>query len=206
MRDTDGFTRVVAPLSRLVLLHRIHARSAFLGGLRMYIIGSFLGEKRGGVWSYELTGGSREGMIDLSRWQHQTNCFKSITHDATYYYHKMHGLCILFKYRYHIRTIIIINWRFHARLALGSCGSQDLWGLSEWPASINEHGAIKSSSKSRGWTRWVRVNQTNPGTAIIIDHFLKSVTCLIIDNNYIYHIPRQRHISNYRFLSLSYKR
>lgn len=163
------------------------------------------GEERG-VWSYELTGGSREGMIDLSRWQHQTNCFKSLTHDATYYYHKMHGLCILFKYRYHIRTIIIINWRFHARLALGSCGSQDLWGLSEWPASINEHGAIKSSSKSRGWTSWVRVNQTNPGTAIIIDHFLKSVTCLIIDNNYRYHIPRQRHISNYRFLSLSYKR
>lgn len=88
-------------------------------------------------------------MIDLSRWQHQTNCFKSITHDATYYYHKMHGLCILFKYRYHIRTIIIINWRFHARLALGSCGSQDLWGLSEWPASINEHGAI-NRPQSRG--------------------------------------------------------
>lgn len=35
------------------------------------------GEERG-AWSYGLTGGSREGMIDLSRWQHQTNCFKSI--------------------------------------------------------------------------------------------------------------------------------
>lgn len=57
MRDTDGFTRVVAPLSRMVLLHRIHARSAFLGGLRMYIIGSFLGEKRGGSDPMNLQGG-----------------------------------------------------------------------------------------------------------------------------------------------------
>lgn len=37
----------------------------------------------------------------------------------------------------------------NARLALGSCGSQDFWGLSEWPASINEHGAI-NHTQSRG--------------------------------------------------------
>lgn len=36
-----------------------------------------------------------------------------------------------------------------ARLALGSCGSQDFWGSSEWPASINEHGAI-NHIQSRG--------------------------------------------------------
>lgn len=52
MRDTDGFTRAVRlyPGPRLVLLCTSDScTKRLLGGLSIYIIGSFLGEKRRGL-------------------------------------------------------------------------------------------------------------------------------------------------------------
>lgn len=122
MRDTDAFTRAVRlyPGPRLVLLHRIHARSAFWGGLRIYIIGSFVGEKRPGLilWTYRgprkvwwIWAGGNTKRIASSPLFTMPNI---ILPSTCMYFVPVRGFN---PYNNNKES------RFHARLALGSCGS-----------------------------------------------------------------------------------
>ena len=108
-----------------------------------------------GVWSYELTGGSRKVWAGGNTKRIASRPLLTMPHVIIIHVLIMYLVQGQVSYPYNTNNKL----RFHARLALGSCGSQDFWGLSEWPASINEHGAIKSSSNVAGWTRRVRVNQ-----------------------------------------------
>ena len=56
---------------------------------------------------------------------------------------------------------------------------KDFWGLSEWPASINEHGAINRPQSRGGKLADFGLIKSRYGIEPLL--FSKSVTCLIID-------------------------
>ena len=109
------------------------------GGLRILITGSFSERREGSDPTHGVKEFTYIHMIDWSTWQP----------DGLLQVHLWCHICII---QVHIKLRFRNSGRGadpNAWLALGSCGTQELLGLSEWPASINEHGAI-NGAQSRG--------------------------------------------------------